>query len=119
MESNTGDFDKEHDAAPVESGDAVNMPNVEEQEEAATLLMDQIGATRSLFLEACRMLGNLCEQGRMFHAAAVLWSMGHLPVDEVTRRLLPERGAATRAIGSPLSLRLFVVWELRVIQGKV
>ena len=51
-------------------------------------------ATRSLFLESCRIIGDFCEARKLFHSATVFWSLGALPVDELTRRLLPEREAA-------------------------
>ena len=74
-------------------GSAQNM-SVSNDASIHEIIPDQQDATRSLFLESCRTLGNLCERRRVFQAAALFWAMGELAVDEVTRRLLPERAAA-------------------------
>jgi hypothetical protein len=55
---------------------------------------DDYESTYSLFLESCRVLGDFCESKKMFEAAAIFWGFSLMPVDEVTRRLLPERNAA-------------------------
>jgi hypothetical protein len=63
-----------------------------------TSMPDDPEATRSLFLESCRVMGDFCESRRLFDSAAVFWGMSQLPVDEVTRRLLPERQAAAALV---------------------
>ncbi len=60
--------------------------------------MDDLEATRSLFLEGCRVLGDFFESKRVFDSAVVFWGMCLLPIDEVTRRLLPERQAAVALV---------------------
>jgi hypothetical protein len=64
----------------------------------AVAVMDDYDATHSLFLESCRVLGDFCEAKRMFEAAAIFWGFCLMPIDEVTRRLLPERQAATALV---------------------
>lgn len=55
---------------------------------------DDFDSTYSLFLESCRVLGDFFESKKLYEPAAVFWGFALVPIDEVTRRLLPERQAA-------------------------